>query len=363
MIRHVVEVSLGDRSYPIYIGERSLHGFVERFEERFSGVKAAVITNATVWDFYGEQLSESLTVEDITHEIMLVRDGEEAKSLEIANRIYGELIEEGFERNDVIIALGGGVIGDLAGFIAATYQRGVPFIQVPTTLLAQVDSSVGGKVAVNHSMGKNMIGAFYQPSFVYIDVSTLASLTQRDFASGMAEVIKYACITGDPLLTMLSERGNEITARNNDVLADIVSTCCSIKARIVETDERDRGVRAYLNYGHTLAHAIEATTGYGFSHGEAVAVGMVFAARLGQRLDMLGEDDVSIQESLVESYNLPTAVTGVTAEDLHSVMKRDKKREKGGLVFVLLDGIGNPVLRKIDDDVVLVALREFLEKR
>ncbi|MCL6471961.1 MAG: 3-dehydroquinate synthase [Firmicutes bacterium] len=362
MIKQVVNISLGTRSYPIYIGDNILHGFVEKLEERFEHAKAAIITNSTVWDLYGNQITESLISEAVDYELILVPDGENAKSLSIAERIYGELISKGFERKDVIIACGGGVVGDLAGFVAATYERGVPFVQVPTTLLAQVDSSVGGKVAVNHELGKNMIGAFYQPSFVYIDVATLKTLPATEFSGGMAEVIKYAFIKGEPLLSLVKENKQKILDKEMDTLAEVVKMCCAIKGTIVEQDERDAGIRAYLNYGHTLAHAIESITKYDYPHGQAVAIGMVFAARLGQRLGMLTEADVELHRRLISAYGLPASISSAKPEDLVRVMKRDKKRVGGGHIFVLLDGIGNPVVRNIDEEFLVSTLRDFLKE-
>lgn len=362
MIRQTIEISLGDRSYPIYIGDRMLHGFVEKYEEKFDHAKAAIITNSTVWDLYGSFITESLQTEAVEYELILVRDGEAAKSLSVAERIYGDLIKKGFERKDVIIALGGGVVGDLAGFIAATYERGVPFVQIPTTLLAQVDSSVGGKVAVNHPLGKNMIGAFYQPSFVYIDVSTLKTLSERDYSGGLAEVIKYAFLKGDPLLRTLQEKQLEILNKKMDVLSEIVATCCSIKGEIVEKDERDAGIRAILNYGHTLGHAIESTTKYDYTHGQAVAVGMVFAARLSQRLGMLDEEAVELHRRLISIYGLPISIKSADPDELIRVMERDKKRSAGGHVFVLLDGVGNPVVKRVEEDMLRSVLNDFLKE-
>ncbi|HZD59507.1 MAG TPA: 3-dehydroquinate synthase [Anaerolineae bacterium] len=361
MIRHIVEVELGDRSYPIYIGDHILHGFAEKFREKFERAKAAIITNPTVWELYGDQVTESLSTAGVGYDLITVPDGEHAKSLSVAERIYGELIQKGFERKDAVIALGGGVVGDLAGFVASTYERGIAYIQVPTTLLAQVDSSVGGKVAVNHELGKNMIGTFYQPSFVYIDVTTLKTLPDRDFAGGMAEVIKYGFIKGGPLLDVLGKRRDDILAREMDVLAEIATSCCSIKSSIVEEDERDTGIRAVLNYGHTLGHAIESVSGYKYTHGEAIAVGMVFAAKLGERLGMLSADIVELHKQTIGAYGLPTTVSA-NADKLIQVMERDKKRATGGHVFVVLDGIGNPVIRNIGDEVLVSCLDEFLKE-
>lgn len=362
MIKHIVDVALGDRSYKIYIGDGILHGIGETFKETCGAARVALITNAKVWDFYGSQVTESLDVEGIGYELILVPDGEHAKSLDVAERIYGELIEKGFERKDAVIALGGGVVGDLAGFIASTYERGIAYVQVPTTLLAQVDSSVGGKVAVNHPLGKNMIGTFYQPSFVYIDVTTLKTLSERDFAGGMAEVIKYAFIKGEPLLSLLQERREDIMARNVDILSEIVTISCSIKAGIVEADERDLGLRAVLNYGHTLGHAIESVSGYKYTHGEAVAVGMVFAATLSEKMGLIDAEAVDAHRRIVGAYGLPASMSASSIDEFIQVMERDKKRSMGGHVFVVLDGVGNPVVRGIDEDTLSGALTEFLKE-
>lgn len=362
MIREVVDVALGSRSYPIYIGDDVLGGFAKIFREKFATDKAAVITNPTVWNLYGHQITDALDAASVEYEVIVVPDGENAKSLNVAEGIYGELIQKGFERKDAIIAIGGGVVGDLAGFVAATYERGVPYIQVPTTLLAQVDSSVGGKVAVNHELGKNMIGAFYQPSFVYADVSTLNTLSERDFTGGMAEVIKYAFIKGGVLIDLIQQRREEILARQVDILAEIVKICCSIKSEIVEKDELDAGIRAFLNYGHTLGHAIESTTEYGYSHGQAIAIGMVFAAKLSEKLGMIGGDVVDLHKQIIASYGLPTTMPHTGLDDIVRVMERDKKRVAGGHVFVLLDGIGNPVIRNIGEDLLVSVLNEFLKE-
>ncbi|MBE0447544.1 MAG: 3-dehydroquinate synthase [Actinobacteria bacterium] len=359
MIRHVVEVELGDRSYPIYIGDYILQGFVEKFREKLGVAKAAIITNPTVWDIYGNQVVKSLSAERVDYDLIIVPDGENAKSLNVAERVYGELIQKGFERKDAVIALGGGVVGDLAGFVASTYERGIAYIQIPTTLLAQVDSSVGGKVAVNHTLGKNMIGTFYQPSFVYIDVATLKTLSDRDFAGGMAEVIKYAFIKGEPLLSIIQGRRDDISARQMDILAEIATICCLIKGGIVEEDERDTGLRAVLNYGHTLGHAIESISEYKYSHGEAVAVGMVFAAKLSKRIGMVGADVVELHKRIIGSYGLPTTMISASIDKIIQVIERDKKRAMGGHVFVVLDGVGNPVIRNIDREDLISALGEF----
>ena len=362
LIKNVVDVALGDRSYKIYIGDRVLHGIAETIKEKCGSVRAALITNAKVWDYYGSQVVEALDVEGIGYELILVPDGEQAKSLSVAEKVYGELIEKGFERKDAIIALGGGVVGDLAGFVASTYERGIAYVQVPTTLLAQVDSSVGGKVAVNHPLGKNMIGTFYQPSLVYIDVTTLSTLSERDYAGGMAEIIKYAFIKGEPLLSLLQERKDEIQARDVDVLSQIVMMSCSIKAEIVEADERDLGLRAVLNYGHTLGHAIESVSGYQYNHGEAVAIGMVFAAELSERLGLLEKKDVELHRRVIDMYGLPSSMNASSIDEFMKVMERDKKRSMGGHVFVLLDGVGNPVVRRVDDNDLIAALEAFLKE-
>jgi 3-dehydroquinate synthase len=362
MIRRVVTVSLGERSYPIYVGDNILTEFTARFEEMHPSSSAAVITNDTVRGFYGAKLSESLDAGCFVNRTIMVPDSENAKSLEVAEKIYTELLENGFERKDAVVAFGGGVVGDLTGFIAATYQRGIPFVQVPTTLLAQVDSSVGGKVAVNHPLAKNMIGSFYQPSFVYADVETLKTLTERDFASGMAEVIKYALIKGGPLLETLSEKKKKIKVRDVEAMSEIVAMCCIIKADIVGIDERDQGLRAILNYGHTLGHAIESTTEYRYSHGEAVAIGMVFAAKLAENLGMINNKIVDLHERIMKAFELPARGDNLDAEALIKAMERDKKREDGAHRFVLLEGVGNPVVVNVKEKVLRKTLSEFLSE-
>lgn len=362
MIRRVVTVSLGDRSYPIYVGDNILEGFAARFEEMFPSSSAAIITNETVQNLCGLKLAESLEASCFVQKSIIVPDNESAKSLDIANNIYGELIENGLERKDAVVAFGGGVVGDLTGFVAATYQRGIAFVQVPTTLLAQVDSSVGGKVAVNHPLSKNMIGSFYQPSFVYADVETLKTLTDRDFASGMAEVIKYAFIKGGSLMETLSDRRKKIAVRDVEAMSEIVAMCCIIKADIVGADENDRGIRAILNYGHTLAHAIESTTNYRYSHGEAVAIGMVFAAKLAEALDMIDHKIVDLHERVMKAFSLPIRGEDLDAEVLVKAMERDKKRESGNHRFVLLENIGSPVIVNVKESVLRKTLNEFLNE-
>jgi len=360
LVNQIVNIDLGSRSYPIYIGEDILQDFAAKFKEKFESSRAAVISNEKVWGYCGERIKRSLISNSVDYELILVPDGEIAKSLSVADAVYSELIIKGFERKDSIVALGGGVVGDLAGFVAATYERGIPYVQVPTTLLAQVDSSVGGKVAVNHALGKNMIGAFYQPSFVYIDILTLKTLSNDDFSDGLAEVVKYAFIKGNPLLKILLDKREGILARNADVLTEVVKLSCSIKGEIVEKDERDAGIRAFLNYGHTLGHAIESTTKYGFSHGQAVAIGMVFAAKLSNRLGLVDKDVVELHKNLIASYGLPTSIPSANSDELIDVMKRDKKRSMGEHVFVLLGGIGNPIVQRIDDSLLSSVLEEFI---
>jgi 3-dehydroquinate synthase len=362
MIRQVVTVSLGDRSYPIYIGDNILEGFAARFEEMFPSSSAAIITNEKVHGLYGPKLTGSLEASCFVQKTITVPDGENAKSLEVANSIYGELIENGFERKDVVVAFGGGVVGDLAGFVAATYQRGIPFVQVPTTLLAQVDSSVGGKVAVNHPLSKNMIGSFYQPSFVYVDVETLKTLADRDFASGMAEIIKYAFIKGGSLLETLSERRKKIAIRDVDAMSEVVAMCCIVKADIVGADERDQGIRTILNYGHTLGHAVESTTDYRYSHGEAIAIGMVFAAKLAEALDMINHKVVDLHERVMKAFALPTRGENLDADILVKAMERDKKREGGSHKFVLLEDVGSPVVVNVKESVLRKTLDDFLRE-
>jgi 3-dehydroquinate synthase len=334
-------VDLGDRSYPIHIGP-GLLGRVELIAERLPQRRVALVTNTTVEPLHGVRFLAALRGHDIAVVPVVLPDGEAHKNWETLNRIFDALIASRCERKTAIVALGGGVIGDLAGFAAAVYQRGVPFIQVPTTLLAQVDSAVGGKTAINHPAGKNMIGAFYQPRVVIIDTDTLATLPDREFAAGLAEVIKYGAIRDADFFEWLEQNLEKVLARDPDAVGYAIERSCINKAEIVGQDERETGLRALLNFGHTFGHAIETALGYGaWLHGEAVSVGMVLAARLSRRLHLLRQPDVARIVALLRRARLPVDAPELAVERYLELMAHDKKVEGGLLRFVLLRRLGD----------------------
>jgi 3-dehydroquinate synthase len=336
-----VHVELGERSYPIHIG-RGLLGQPELLVPHLPQKRVAIVTNSLVGDLYLARLSAGLAALNIGVVPVVAPDGERHKSWETLNRIFDQLLAHRCERKTTLIALGGGVIGDLTGFAAAVYLRGVPYIQVPTTLLAQVDSSVGGKTGINHPLGKNMIGAFYQPRLVLADTDTLATLPDRELSAGLAEVIKYGLIRDAVFFAWLESNVEKLLARKPEALAYAIARSCELKAEIVGADERESGVRALLNLGHTFGHAIEAGVGFGtWLHGEAVAAGCVLASRLSQRMGLLGESDVQRVVTLFHRAKLPIAAPDLGAPRYLELMGLDKKIEHGRLRLVLQDGIGS----------------------
>lgn len=335
-----LNVELPERSYPIHIGPGLLTE-AERMVTRLPQKRAAIVTNETVAPLYLKPLSSALAARGVECFPIVIRDGEEHKNWQTLNILFDALLQHRCERNTTIIALGGGVVGDIAGFAAAVYQRGVPFIQVPTTLLAQVDSAVGGKTAINHPLGKNMIGAFYQPRVVIADTDTLSTLPDRELGAGLAEVIKYGFIRDLPFLDWLERNIDRLVAKEPEALAHAIEESCRNKAEVVALDERESGLRALLNFGHTFGHAIEAGTGYGtWLHGEAVAAGMVLAAELSQRLGHLSEHDVARVTDLLRRARLPVRAPDLGLERYLELMGHDKKVEGGRLKFVLLEKIG-----------------------
>lgn len=314
--------------------------------------KAACITNPIVGKLYGDRAFSSLSRAGFEPYRIDIPDGEEYKSLEWVSHIYDKLIEYRMERQSPIVALGGGVVGDIAGFAAATYLRGIPYVQVPTTLLAQVDSSVGGKTGVNHPMGKNLIGSFYQPKMVLIDVDALKTLEPRDIKAGLAEVIKYGIIRDSGFFAFLESNYKDALALG-DSLVYAIKVSCSIKAKVIEEDETETGVRAILNFGHTLGHAIEAATHYKeLRHGEAVAIGMAAAARLSLKLGLCNKDVCQRIEGLLAKVGLPTKLSAVSyqlsAKDLFQAMEIDKKMTGGKIKFVMVEDIGRTTFRQLD---------------
>ncbi|HRZ23485.1 MAG TPA: 3-dehydroquinate synthase [Candidatus Contendobacter sp.] len=351
-----LHVELGDRRYPIYIGP-GLLGRADLLQPYLSSRQALVVSNTTVAPLYLERARAALAGQRC--ETVILPDGERYKTLETLNEIFTALLDQRFDRHCTIIALGGGVIGDMAGFAAACYQRGVPFIQIPTTLLAQVDSSVGGKTAVNHPLGKNMIGAFYQPRCVLADTDTLATLPDRELSAGLAEVIKYGLIRDRPFLDWLEAHLDALLARDAAALSAAIECSCRNKAEIVAADERETGDRALLNLGHTFGHAIETGVGYGeWLHGEAVAVGMVMAADLSARLGWLSGRQVERVRALLAQAHLPlTPPPELTPDDFLRLMAVDKKVQDGRLRLILLRDLGQGV---IAGDVDARLLRETL---
>ena len=338
-------VALGERSYAIHVGPGLLRVAGGLFAPLFPAPRAVIVSNPVVAALYLAPLRASLSAAGIGSESILVPDGETHKTWATLSDVLTRLMEIKAERRTTLVALGGGVVGDVAGFAAAIYQRGMPFVQIPTTLLAQVDSSVGGKTGVNHPLGKNMIGAFHQPRAVLIDTDCLATLPDREFAAGLAEVIKYGAIRDSAFFDWLEAELPRLIARDAGALIHAVTESCRIKAEIVAVDEREAGERALLNFGHTFGHAIEAGVGYGeWLHGEAVAAGMVMAAKLSERLGMIAGADVERLRRLLRRAGLPVDAPGLGAERYVALMSHDKKVVAGSPRFVLLRAIGDAVV-------------------
>jgi 3-dehydroquinate synthase len=352
-----VDVDLGERAYAIHIGTRLLSN-AGLILAQLDQPRVAIVTNATVAPLYLQQLEWALRDRGVEVMSVVLDDGERYKDWVTLNRIYDALLEHRCDRRTTLIALGGGVVGDLTGFAAATYMRGVPFIQAPTTLLAQVDSSIGGKTGINHPLGKNMIGAFYQPRLVLADTEVLKSLPARELSAGMAEVIKHGLVRDAAFFSWLEQNMETLLAGDQQALAHAVRRCCEIKATVVAEDERETGVRALLNFGHTFGHAIESGLGYGnWLHGEAVAAGMVMAADLSRRIGLIAPDDVGRVIALLKRAGLPTAPPEIAPARLLELMGTDKKAEGGRLRFVLLDAIGSASVRA---DIPAEPLRQTL---
>ena len=351
-----VRVELGARSYPIRIG----HGLLavpESFGDLSSSGICVIVSNETVEPLYGARLAATLASLGPRVETIVLPDGESYKEWATLQRIFDALLAAHADRATTIVALGGGVIGDLAGFAAASFMRGVPYVQVPTTLLAQVDSSVGGKTAINHPMGKNLIGAFHQPAAVVIDVDTLDTLPQRELVAGLAEVIKYGAVADDAFLDWIEANVPALLARDKQALVAAVTRSCRIKADVVGADERESGVRAILNFGHTFAHAIETGTGYGtWLHGEAVGCGMVMAADLSVRLGLIDRARADRLARIVVAAGLPSKAPLLGDDRYLELMRLDKKALSGKLRFVVLEGPGRAALRSVPAGPVVETL-------
>jgi 3-dehydroquinate synthase len=352
-----VQVQLGDRSYPIYIGS----GEIQRADiaSHIAGQKVLIVSNETIAPLYLELVEKQLAGLQVDN--VILADGEQYKNLDNLNFIFDQLITCHHDRKTTLIALGGGVVGDMTGFAAASYQRGVPFIQIPTTLLAQVDSSVGGKTAVNHALGKNMIGAFYQPQAVIIDTDTLSTLSDREFSAGLAEVIKYGLIVDPQFFAWLEDNIEPLLNRDQQALAYAVELSCVSKAKVVAADETEQGVRAILNLGHTFGHAIETFQQYkDWIHGEAVAAGMVMAAELSVMAGDLTSDDLERIKKLLTACALPISPPdGMAAEDFMRLMVRDKKVLDGQLRLVLMKSLGSAF---VSDQFSVADLNTMLNK-
>jgi 3-dehydroquinate synthase len=344
-VSHQVAIELGDRSYPISIGN-SLLGDPATWEAVPAASQALIVTNVTVAPLYAERLRSALAARHKVIHVLVLPDGEEHKTWQTLNLVFDALLEHAADRKTVLYALGGGVVGDMTGFAAASYMRGVPFVQVPTTLLAQVDSSVGGKTAINHPLGKNMVGAFYQPRLVVCDLDTLATLPARELSAGLAEVIKYGPIADMELLAWLEANIERLMARDPAALAHAVKRSCEIKAWVVGQDEREAGLRAILNFGHTFGHAIEAGMGYGqWLHGEAVGCGMVMAMHLSRQLGLVDAVFVERLTGLIRKAGLPTVGPRLGVDRYLELMQVDKKAEGGEIKFVVIDRPGHASVR------------------
>ena len=357
----VLHVSLADRSYPIHIG-LGLISDAQSYAPFIAGKTVVIVTNDTVGPLYLSQVKTAIALIGKTIVEIILPDGEAHKTAASLDAIYTAMLASKCDRTTTIIALGGGVIGDVAGYAAATYQRGIPFIQVPTTLLAQVDSSVGGKTAVNHSLGKNMIGAFHQPVAVISDTQTLKTLPPREYASGLAEIIKHALIFDALHLAALERDVALLKARDDATIARVVAHSCRIKADVVKRDERETlGIRALLNLGHTFGHAIETEMGYGvWLHGEAVATGCVMAAQLSQELGRISAEDVARVERVFAAFDLPIKPPKTDPGALLNHMQRDKKNEGGTVTLILLKQLGEAYL---DRSVSTHVLLDFLQRQ
>lgn len=355
-----IPVALSDRSYEIEISRGNLRDIATFIRQRRPCTHAIVITDSTVAPLHAEPITNSLDAAGIRADLLTVPSGEASKSVAQAEQLWNELVCRNADRKTIVVAVGGGVIGDLAGFVAATYARGLSFMQVPTTLLAQVDSSVGGKVGINLPAAKNIVGAFWQPAGVLIDLDVLKSLPEREYRSGLAEVVKYGVIMDAEFFSYLEQHVDAIRRRDADSLEHIVAQSCRLKALVVADDEREEtGRRAILNYGHTFCHAIEQVSGYGqFLHGEAVAIGMTCASRLAADLGLVDSPTTERQKQLLKRLGLPIDVPQLNENDLLAAMQRDKKTENGRLRFVLPRRIGHvELISDVDVERVRQTLR------
>ena len=354
----IVNVDLEERSYPIYIEEGCLNKIGEFLQNHFKGLRVAIITDSIVKNYYYPVVEESIKEKGFEIEMIEMPPGENFKTLSVLESVYDGLIKRNFSRDSVIISLGGGVVGDLAGFAASTFLRGVRFVQIPTTLIAQTDSSVGGKVAVNHRLGKNLIGAFYQPIFVLIDPLVLKTLAQRELNAGMSEVIKYGAIKDLTFFNFIEENF-EVLREFEDMekMEYAILRSCEIKAEVVTKDEKESGLRRILNFGHTIGHAIESLTDYKtYLHGEAITLGMIAVGWISKKIEILESEKFSRLENLLKKLNIKSNFKKEDKENLLKAVARDKKVKSGKVHFVLLEDIGKTTIRSdISDDVIIEA--------
>ncbi|MFC1668613.1 3-dehydroquinate synthase [Chlamydiota bacterium] len=356
-----ITVQLGRTSYPIIIGKGVLKQVPSLMSSYRQSDKGVIVTDERIWKLYGQQFCECLKENGLEIFPFVMPRGEKRKNLVWVRKIYDFLIEKGCDRSSFVIAFGGGVIGDLAGFVAATYMRGIRFFQVPTTLLAQVDASIGGKVGVNVPQGKNLVGAFYQPSAVLIDYSLLKTLSYREMRCGMAEVIKYGIIHNTDLFAFLEEQMTSVYSFSYQSLERIISDSCQIKAAVVSEDEKESGLRAILNFGHTIGHALETDAFYkNISHGEGVSIGMVVAARISHKMGYIPKELVLRIENLIKKAGLPIRYSQLNIPEIIRIMKIDKKRVKGVLHFVLLSQLGSPLITsEVGEETIKMVLKEI----
>ncbi|MFZ4062513.1 MAG: 3-dehydroquinate synthase [Polynucleobacter sp.] len=351
-----LEVDLGSRSYPIHIGT-DLIDQAELFSACEKASSLYIVTNTTVAPLYAQRLTQTLEKLGKSVRTIILPDGESYKDWKNLQLIFDELLKHGADRQTMLLALGGGVIGDMTGFAAASFMRGIRFIQVPTTLLAQVDSSVGGKTGINHPLGKNMIGAFHQPVAVIADLNTLKTLPPRELSAGLAEVVKHGAIADAQFLDWIEANAKELLACDTKAMAHAVLRSCEIKSAVVSADEREGGIRATLNFGHTFGHAIEAGMGYGeWLHGEAVGCGMVMGANLSCRLKHISQTEVDRLTQIIQSMNLPTEPPKFGAERYMGLMQVDKKTESGQIRYVVLEKIGKAQIQSVPDAQVIETL-------
>ncbi|HEV8643448.1 MAG TPA: 3-dehydroquinate synthase [Methylomirabilota bacterium] len=337
----VIPVRLGAHSYAIVVERGALGTLGARLRELGVGLRAALVSAPAIMRLYGKTVVESLDEAGFSSATVEVPDGEAAKTLAVAERAWNALLEAGLDRTSTVLALGGGAVGDLAGFVAATYMRGVNLVQIPTTILAQVDASIGGKTAINHPQAKNLVGAFHQPRLVLVDPATASTLPEREFRSGLAEIVKHGIVLDAQYFAEVEARAASLLARHLETLERIVGGSCRLKAGIVERDERETELRQVLNYGHTIGHALEAATGYArWTHGEAVALGIVAEARLAARLGLAAPPTVERQERLLAALGLPIGAEGIDVEAVLTAIGHDKKARDGRVPFVLAPEIG-----------------------